>query len=95
MLAWKQSILVAIQKPVSFSSIKLLSTSKTSCQTTVQSNYYEILDVPKSATQKEIREAYIKKSKEVRTFRNVIVKCTSKQGEAFENISAKASKNFR
>ena len=66
MLAWKQSILVAIQKPVSFSSIKLLSTSKSSCQTTVQSNYYEILDVPKSATQKEIREAYIKKSKEVR-----------------------------
>jgi len=65
MLAWKQSILVAIQKPVSFSSIKLLSTSKSSCQTTVQSNYYEILDVPKSATQKEIREAYIKKSKEL------------------------------
>ena len=73
MLAWKQSILVAIQKPVSFSSIKLLSTSKSSCQTTVQSNYYEILDVPKSATQKEIREAYIKKSKEVR---NVIFRCT-------------------
>ena len=63
MFAWKHSILLAIQKPVSISSIKLISTSL--CQSTVQSNYYDVLDVPRTATQKEIREAYINKSREV------------------------------
>ena len=63
MFAWKHSILLAIQKPLSISSIKLISTSL--CQSTVQSNYYDVLDVPRTATQKEIREAYINKSREV------------------------------
>jgi len=63
MFAWKHSILMAIQKPVSISSIKLISTSL--CQSTVQTNYYDVLDVPRTATQKEIREAYINKSREL------------------------------
>ena len=64
MFAWKHSILLAIQKPVSISSIKLISTSLC-LKSTVQSNYYDVLDVPRTATQKEIREAYINKSREV------------------------------
>ena len=63
MFAWKHSVLLAIQKPLSISSIKLISTSL--CQSSVQSNYYDVLDVPRTATQKEIREAYINKSREV------------------------------
>merc|ERR1711997_1189718 len=66
MFAWKHSILMAIQKPISFSSIKLLSTSCCLRQDSpISDNYYDILDVPRFATQKQIREAYIKKSREL------------------------------
>ena len=58
MWASKQLILIPLSK--SLVNFKLLSTCSCLCQT-----HYDILDVPRSATQKEIRAAYLKKSREV------------------------------
>ena len=61
MWAPKPLLILAQKKPLL--SLKLISTSSCVCQT-----FYEVLDVPRSATQKEIRKAYIKKTREVSQF---------------------------
>ena len=67
MLSLKSSLFICPLEKSSFFSIRKLATSSRFCQKfkVLEKSYYEVLGLKRSATQKEIRDAYISKTQEV------------------------------
>ena len=72
MLSMKSSLFICPLEKCSFFSIRKLATSSRFCQKfkVLEKSYYEVLGLKRSATQKEIRDAYISKTQEVQCLKS-------------------------
>ena len=72
MLSLKSSLFICPLEKSSFFSIRKLATSSRFCQKfkVLEKSYYEVLGLKRSATQKEIRDAYISKTQEVQCLKS-------------------------